>query len=69
MVFSRLPSAGDRNFVKGAKVRALSTLILALSLAVPMVGKAFAHGGGCKQDSPPGLCCHMDNSVGYEHCH
>jgi hypothetical protein len=27
------------------------------------------HGGGCRKSSPPGQCCHMDNSVGRVHCH
>lgn len=26
-------------------------------------------GGGCRKSSPPGQCCHMDNSVGVPHCH
>ena len=30
---------------------------------------AFAHGGGCRNSSPPGQCCHMDNSQGIVHCH
>jgi hypothetical protein len=30
---------------------------------------AIAHGGGCRKDSPPGMCCHMDNSTGTVHCH
>lgn len=29
----------------------------------------LAHGGGCRKDSPPGQCCHMDNSTGIVHCH
>jgi hypothetical protein len=29
----------------------------------------FDHGGGCRKSSPPGQCCHMDNSVGMVHCH
>ena len=28
-----------------------------------------AHGGGCRKSSPPGQCCHMDNSQGRVHCH
>jgi hypothetical protein len=27
------------------------------------------HGGGCRKSSPPGRCCHMDNSTGTVHCH
>jgi hypothetical protein len=30
---------------------------------------AQAHGGGCRKSSPPGQCCHMDNSTGQPHCH
>lgn len=31
---------------------------------------AEAHGGGCRQSSPPGQCCHADNSNGGRiHCH
>lgn len=29
----------------------------------------FEHGGGCRKSSPPGQCCHMDNSTGTVHCH
>ncbi len=45
-------------------------LILAvalLALTLPMA--ANAHGGGCRKSSPPGQCCHMDNSTGTVHCH
>ena len=27
------------------------------------------HGGGCRDSSPPGQCCHMDHSTGIVHCH
>ena len=27
------------------------------------------HGGGCRKNSPPGKCCHKDNSTGTTHCH
>lgn len=30
---------------------------------------AQAHGGGCRKSSPPGQCCHMDNTTGSVHCH
>lgn len=30
---------------------------------------ALAHGGGCRKDSPPGQCCHMDHKTGLVHCH
>ncbi|MCF6346061.1 MAG: hypothetical protein L3J00_06280 [Thiomicrorhabdus sp.] len=32
-------------------------------------GIVVAHGGGCRKSSPPGKCCHMDNSTGIVHCH
>jgi len=44
---------------------AVSSVILA-SFATA----AFAHGGGCRRSSPPGQCCHADNSNGGRvHCH
>lgn len=27
------------------------------------------HGGGCRKNSPTGLCCHMDHKTGIVHCH
>lgn len=42
--------------------------LVALLLAVAG-SAAFAHGGGCRKDSPPGKCCHMDHSTGTIHCH
>lgn len=30
---------------------------------------AFAHGGGCRKDSLPGQCCHVDSRTGFIHCH
>lgn len=44
-----------------------STIALALAAFGPV--PAEAHGGGCRKNSPPGQCCHMDNSTGYVHCH
>lgn len=43
---------------------AATSAIMSVSL-----GDAFAHGGGCRKSSPPGQCCHMDNSKGRVHCH
>ncbi|MGF0537253.1 hypothetical protein ACQQ2Q_04600 [Agrobacterium sp. ES01] len=41
-----------------------------LTIAITtFAAQAFAHGGGCRKSSPPGQCCHMDNSVGRVHCH
>ncbi|MDO5611823.1 MAG: hypothetical protein Q4G14_01090 [Paracoccus sp. (in: a-proteobacteria)] len=44
----------------------LLTALMSLSFAA---SDAFAHGGGCRKSSPPGQCCHMDNSRGVVHCH
>ena len=44
-------------------------LFVALALTVLLPVVAEAHGGGCRKSSPPGQCCHMDNSVGRVHCH
>lgn len=45
----------------------LAALVAALSLSTPV---AEAHGGGCRKSSPPGECCHADNSDGGRvHCH
>jgi hypothetical protein len=44
----------------------------ALIVIMPLLfvtSRAFAHGGGCHKSSPPGQCCHMDNSTGIVHCH
>jgi len=30
---------------------------------------ALAHGGGCRKNSPPGQCCHMETRTGIVHCH
>lgn len=48
----------------------MKPLLAALALAFltyPTITEA--HGGGCRKSSPPGQCCHMDNSVGEVHCH
>lgn len=46
------------------------TTICVVALAI-LAGAAssYAHGGGCRKSSPPGQCCHMDNSAGSVHCH
>lgn len=41
----------------------MKKMIFALLLAA-VAGQALAHGGGCRESSPPGQCCHMDNSTG-----
>jgi len=48
----------------------MTRLIFAFAIAVLiMPAIASAHGGGCRKSSPPGQCCHMDNSTGTVHCH
>ncbi len=42
----------------------LAGLILVLTSSM-----AFAHGGGCRKNSLPGQCCHMETSTGIVHCH
>lgn len=58
-------------------------LLAALSVAVLSGGYVMAtvpgtpihedglveHGGGCRKDSPPGLCCHKNHKTGEVHCH
>lgn len=49
----------------------MRTIILTFAAVSVVVfsSLAFAHGGGCRKDSPPGQCCHMDRSTGLVHCH
>ncbi len=28
-----------------------------------------AHGGGCRKNSPQGMCCHEKKATGEVHCH
>lgn len=44
-------------------------LTLAALAFFAICATAQAHGGGCRKNSPPGQCCHMDNSTGTVHCH
>lgn len=44
----------------------ITTLLFMSALALPF--HAYAHGGGCRKDSPPGKCCHMDRKKGEVHC-
>lgn len=54
----------------GLRLAALALLIgLGFGIAEAFAAEAFEHGGGCRKDSPPGRCCHMDRSVGIVHCH
>lgn len=40
--------------------------VLLLAAPTPSIR---AHGGGCRKNSPPGHCCHMDRKAGTSHCH
>ena len=44
-------------------------ILMGLVVAVILPSIAYAHGGGCRKDSLPGQCCHMDHSTGIVHCH
>jgi hypothetical protein len=44
-------------------------LALVFAAMWALISAAEAHGGGCRKSSPPGQCCHMDNSTGTVHCH
>ena len=43
-------------------------LTVAILTSLP-TASALAHGGGCRKDSPPGQCCHMERKTGTVHCH
>jgi len=45
-----------------------SAALLAV-LSLLFSGLAQAHGGGCRKNSPPGQCCHMETKTGRVHCH
>lgn len=46
----------------------MRALIIAVVLTF-FCSMALAHGGGCRKDSPPGQCCHLETSTGIVHCH
>ncbi len=46
----------------------MKSIIVALILVFTS-SMALAHGGGCRKDSPPGQCCHMNHRTGIVHCH
>lgn len=48
-------------------IRMLVAALLVASVAVPLL--AQAHPGGCRKNSPPGKCCHMEKKTGKVHCH
>ncbi len=47
--------------------RLVALTVLLSCILLPAI--MHAHGGGCRKSSPPGQCCHMDNSEGQVHCH
>jgi len=64
--------AGEKQMYSAAKAAMEITKmkILLITLALMIVSSTvLAHGGGCRKSSPPGQCCHMDNSKGKVHCH
>lgn len=50
-----------------SKSAIVTAAVLAAALILPF--QAHSHGGGCRKDSPPGKCCHMDRKAGTVHCH
>ena len=46
----------------------MQVLVVTLTLLFTS-GAVLAHGGGCRKNSPPGQCCHMDHKTGIVHCH
>lgn len=55
-----------------AALTAGTTLNVARASTIQSYGlnnETLEHGGGCRKSSPPGQCCHMDNSTGVVHCH
>lgn len=44
-------------------------IVLTATIALTAATPALSHGGGCRKDSPPGQCCHMDRKAGTAHCH
>jgi len=48
----------------------IRTISMIAIMLMAMSSVASAHGGGCRKSSPPGKCCHADNSNGGRvHCH
>ena len=58
-----------RSSQKVRKCLSMKIFVIAAITLVMTVSGALAHGGGCRKSSPPGQCCHMDNSTGTFHCH
>lgn len=48
----------------------MTRILTALAILAFATSAAWSHGGGCRKSSPPGQCCHADNSNGGRvHCH
>ena len=60
--------------MKGYMMKAMFFVVallgsFAVSAASGDGARYLEHGGGCRKDSPPGQCCHMDRKSGTSHCH
>lgn len=49
--------------------RYIALALMAFVGLVTFTPEAYAHGGGCRKNSPPGKCCHMEKKTGKAHCH
>jgi len=62
-----------RNLIAAVFAAAITLGAVPAIASAPVAGayaaEEISHGGGCRKSSPPGQCCHMDNSVGEVHCH
>jgi len=45
----------------------VSVLTAILAVMLLQASPSFAHGGGCRKDSPQGQCCHAGSQP--YHCH
>lgn len=61
--------AQDKNHKEATMKRCIALALVAIVGLVTFTPEAFAHGGGCRKDSPAGKCCHMDRKKGEVHCH
>ena len=48
-------------------MRATFAVILMAAALMSNIATSYAHGGGCRKDSPPGQCCHAGSKP--YHCH
>ena len=44
-------------------------VLIVATVAILTPTFSFAHGGGCRKSSPPGMCCHLETKTGIVHCH